>query len=127
MEKKELEFLKEITDIQGTSGNEDAVRTYLKEKFLPVADKVELDGMGSLMATLGTEGPRVLAAGHICLFLSFPLYRSYHQLINSLFHHLRSQLTYIVNVLQVFAFLFHLLIFDYNQAIVTINTYTNHS
>lgn len=45
MEEKELEFLKEITDIQRTSGNEDAVRTYLKEKFLQVADKVEVWGL----------------------------------------------------------------------------------
>lgn len=65
MENKELEFLKELTDIQGTSGNEDAVRAYLKEKFSQVADKVEIDGMGSLMATLGKEGPRILAAGHM--------------------------------------------------------------
>src|SRR5690554_5268300 len=65
MDKKELAFLKEITDIQGASGNEDAVRRYLKEKFSSVADRIETDGMGSLMATLGTEGPRILAAGHM--------------------------------------------------------------
>lgn len=65
MDEKELAFLKEITDIKGTSGNEDAVRSYLKEKFSTVADKIEIDGMGSLMATLGTEGPKILAAGHM--------------------------------------------------------------
>ena len=65
MEDKELTLLKEITNIQGTSGNEDAVRSYLREKYSQVADKVETDGMGSLMATLGNEGPRILAAGHM--------------------------------------------------------------
>jgi len=65
MDEKELALLNEITDIQGTSGNEDAVRSYLKEKFSMVADKLETDGMGSLMATLGIEGPRILAAGHM--------------------------------------------------------------
>lgn len=65
MEMKEIDFLKEITDLQGTSGNEDAVRQYLKEKYEPIADKIEYDGLGSLMATLNGEGPRILAVGHM--------------------------------------------------------------
>ena len=65
MNKKELAFLKEITDIQCTSGNEGAIRDYLKEKYEGLADKVETDGLGSLMATLGNKGPRILAVGHM--------------------------------------------------------------
>lgn len=65
MDQTELQFLKEITDIQGTSGNEDAVRAYLKNKYASLADTVETDGLGSLMATLGTEGPRIMAVGHM--------------------------------------------------------------
>ena len=65
MDQKELQFLKEITDLQGTSGNEDVVRNYLKEKYIDIADKVETDGMGSLMATLGNQGPRIMAVGHM--------------------------------------------------------------
>lgn len=62
---KEIEFLKEITDIQGTSGNEGAVRDYLRKKYEGVADKIECDHLGSLMATLNGTGPRILAVGHM--------------------------------------------------------------
>ena len=65
MNKKEIAFLKEITDLECTSGNESAVRNYLRDRYENLADKVETDGLGSLMATLGTEGPRILAVGHM--------------------------------------------------------------
>ena len=65
MDERELCFLKEITDLKGTSGGEAAVRDYFREKYEGLADKVETDGLGSLMATLGTEGPRILAVGHM--------------------------------------------------------------
>lgn len=65
MEQKELSFLKEITDLQGTSGNEEAVRKYLKDKYMPIADKIEYDGLGSIMAYHGDTGPRILAVGHM--------------------------------------------------------------
>ncbi len=63
MDDKEIQFLKEITDIEGTSGNEAAVRDYLREKYTGLADTLETDNMGSLMATLNGEGPRILAVG----------------------------------------------------------------
>ena len=65
MNQEEIKFLKEITDIQGTSGNETAVRDYLRGKYEGLADKVEVDGLGSLMATIEGEGPRILAVGHM--------------------------------------------------------------
>lgn len=65
IDSKEIAFLKEITDIQGTSGNEDAVREFLRKKYEPLADKIECDNLGSLMATLNGKGPRILAVGHM--------------------------------------------------------------
>ncbi len=65
MDNNEIQFLKEITDIEATSGNEEAVRDYLREKYQGVADTMETDGMGSLMTTLEGEGPRILAVGHM--------------------------------------------------------------
>ena len=65
MNQKELQLLKEITDLKGTSGNEDSVRNYLKDKYLQIADTIEMDGLGSLMATLGNNGPRIMAVGHM--------------------------------------------------------------
>lgn len=65
IDQKEIEFLKELTDLQGTSGNEDAVRNYLRGKYNGLADNIEYDGLGSLMATLEGDGPRILAIGHM--------------------------------------------------------------
>lgn len=65
IDSKEIQFLKELTDIQGTSGNEENVRDYLRKKYTPVADKIECDRLGSLIATLDGNGPRILAVGHM--------------------------------------------------------------
>ena len=65
MDPAELQFLKEITDLKGTSGGEAAVRDYLRIKYEGLADTVETDGLGSLMAVLEGEGPRILAVGHM--------------------------------------------------------------
>ena len=65
MDQNELAFLKEITDLKGTSGGEAAVRDFFREKYEGLADRIETDGLGSLLATLGGEGPRILAVGHM--------------------------------------------------------------
>ena len=65
MMEKELSFLKELTDLRGTSGNEDSVRAYLKKAYEPVADRIETDGLGSLIAYHGNKGPKILAVGHM--------------------------------------------------------------
>ena len=65
LDQKEVDFLREVTDLRGTSGQEAAVRDYFREKYADIADKVSTDGMGSLLAELGTSGPRILAVGHM--------------------------------------------------------------
>ena len=65
MNTEEIRFLQEITDLKGTSGGEAAVRDYFREKYEGLADQIETDGLGSLMATLNGEGPRILAVGHM--------------------------------------------------------------
>ena len=65
MNTEEIRFLQEITDLKGTSGGEAAVRDYFREKYEGLADQIETDGLGSLMATLDGEGPRILAVGHM--------------------------------------------------------------
>jgi len=63
--KKEIGFLKELTDLRATSGNEGAVREFLRKAYEPVADRIETDGLGSLAAYHGSEGPKILAVGHM--------------------------------------------------------------
>lgn len=65
MDPKELEFLKEITDLHGTSGGEGAVRDFLRAHYEGLADEIRTDGLGSLLAELKGEGPRILAVGHM--------------------------------------------------------------
>ena len=61
----ELRFLRELTDLQGTSGHEGAVRDYLRKQYEGIADRTVTDGLGSLLAFHGSEGPRILAVGHM--------------------------------------------------------------
>ena len=65
MNNDEIRFLQEITDLKGTSGNEDTVRNYFRKKYEGLADKIETDGLGSLAAYLGDKGPKIMAVGHM--------------------------------------------------------------
>ena len=40
--------IKELTELQGISGNEGEVRAYLKEKLTPLVDEVEISGLGNI-------------------------------------------------------------------------------
>lgn len=42
--------LKALTDLDGVSGNEGAVRAYILEKIQPYADKITVDSMGNVIA-----------------------------------------------------------------------------
>jgi endoglucanase len=71
MNKKDLEFLRALTEAPSPSGNEVPAAELLRKRLKGVADTVETDVMGSVHATLkGTapaakRGPSVLIAGHI--------------------------------------------------------------
>ncbi|MCX7749006.1 MAG: M42 family metallopeptidase [Clostridia bacterium] len=43
-------LLKELTELNGVSGNEDEVRNYIKEKALSLADEVKIDSIGNVIA-----------------------------------------------------------------------------
>lgn len=42
--------LKELTDLNGVSGNEGSVRNYIKEKISPYVDDIKIDSIGNLIA-----------------------------------------------------------------------------
>ena len=63
--KDEIAFLKELTDLRGTSGNEGTVREYLRKAYEPIADTIATDGLGSLIAQNGQKGPKILAVGQM--------------------------------------------------------------
>ncbi len=60
-----IENLRELVKINGVSGNESAVREYIRTRILPLADKVYEDGMGNLVAVKRGNGPKVMLMAHM--------------------------------------------------------------
>lgn len=66
---KDLEFLKELSELNGVPGHEKEVRKYMEKHFLEVVSKddIKVDGLGSITAKLVGEenGPKIMLAGHM--------------------------------------------------------------
>lgn len=62
-----LQMLKDLTDAKGIPGNEREPREVMKKYIEPFSDEIEMDGLGSLIAskTGDAEGPRVMVTGHL--------------------------------------------------------------
>lgn len=62
-----LTMLKELTDAKGIPGNEREAREVFRKYIEPLADSVELDGLGSLIAKKSGDenGPKIMIAGHL--------------------------------------------------------------
>ena len=46
--KKRFNELKELTELQGTSGFEEDIRSYLRTAITPLVDDVQQDGLGGI-------------------------------------------------------------------------------
>src|SRR5699024_210591 len=62
-----LTMLKDLTDARAMSRNEKEAREVMEKYITPVADEVETDHLGSLVAKkIGdAEGPKIMVAGHL--------------------------------------------------------------
>ncbi len=62
-----LKYLRELTEISGPSGNEDAVREYIKEKISGKVDEIFIDRMGNLIALKKGKGngKKILLDAHM--------------------------------------------------------------
>lgn len=62
-----LTMLKELTDANGIPGNERAPRQVMRKYIEPVADEIEYDNLGSLIAKKvgDVNGPKIMVAGHL--------------------------------------------------------------
>lgn len=63
-----LKMLKELTDANGVPGNEREPRQVMKKHIEPLADDIETDHLGSLIAKkTGSvpDGPKIMVAGHL--------------------------------------------------------------
>lgn len=60
--------IKELTELQGISGNEGEVRAYLKEKLTPLVDEVEISGLGNIFGIKKSsteDAPKLMVAAHM--------------------------------------------------------------
>jgi putative aminopeptidase FrvX len=60
-----LELLHQLADVPGPSGFEEPVRKLIVSNMKPYASSLRIDGMGSIIATQGSEGPRVMVDAHM--------------------------------------------------------------
>src|SRR5258708_25141016 len=55
-----VDLLQKIADAAGPSGFEEPIRKVMVDAMKPYAASLRYDGMGSIIATQGTQGPRVM-------------------------------------------------------------------
>ncbi len=60
-----LGLLRELSEAPGPSGLEGPVRALVVGRMKPYAGHIEYDGLGSVIATQGTDGPRVMLGAHM--------------------------------------------------------------
>ena len=58
-------LLQQLTDTPGPSGFEEPIRKVMVDAMKPLAGSLTFDGLGSIIATQGTEGPRVMVDAHM--------------------------------------------------------------
>jgi len=60
-----VKLLELLTNAPGPPGFEEPVRKIMVERMTPLADKIGYDGLGSVIATQGSSGPRVMIDAHM--------------------------------------------------------------
>ncbi|RDW16393.1 peptidase M28 [Oceanobacillus arenosus] len=65
MNQETLDLFKNLTELQGASGNEHLVRTFMKEELTKYADEVIQDNLGGIFGVKHGDGPKVMVAGHM--------------------------------------------------------------
>ncbi|MBN6205547.1 M42 family metallopeptidase [Ralstonia pickettii] len=65
MNQETLDLFKNLTELQGASGNEHAVRAFMKKELEKYADDIVQDNLGGVFGVKRGAGPRVMVAGHM--------------------------------------------------------------
>jgi len=60
-----IDLLRQIADAPGPPGFEEPIRKVMVEQMTPFASSITYDGMGSIIAAQGTQGPRVMVDAHM--------------------------------------------------------------
>jgi putative aminopeptidase FrvX len=59
------QLLQMLADAHGPSGFEEPVRKIMVDRMRPLADKLNYDGLGSVIAVQGSSGPRIMVDAHM--------------------------------------------------------------
>jgi len=62
---KTVALLQQLTDTPGPPGFEEPIRKVLVDLMKPLASSLTFDGLGSIIATQGSSGPRVMVDAHM--------------------------------------------------------------
>ena len=60
-----VELLRSITNAAGASGFEEPIRKVMLDAMKPYASSIAFDGLGSILATQGSTGPRIMIDAHM--------------------------------------------------------------
>ena len=60
-----IELLRQLADAPGPPGFEEPIRKVMVDQMKPYASALTFDGMGSIIATQGTQGPRIMVDAHM--------------------------------------------------------------
>jgi len=60
-----VELLRLLADTAGAPGFEEPIRKVMVEQMRPFASSITFDGLGSIIATQGTSGPRIMVDAHM--------------------------------------------------------------
>src|SRR5579871_1950641 len=60
-----IDLLRKLADAPGPPGFEEPVRKMMVDAMKPFASSIRYDGMGSILATQGADGPRIMVDAHM--------------------------------------------------------------
>ncbi|UXM84302.1 M42 family metallopeptidase [Methanococcus aeolicus] len=60
-----VNYLKELSTMEGISGREDRIRDYMEEELKKYCDEVFIDKFGNLIAKKGNTGKKIMIAAHM--------------------------------------------------------------
>ena len=60
-----IELLRQLADAPGPPGFEEPIRKVMVDQMKPYASSITFDGMGSIIATQGSQGPRIMVDAHM--------------------------------------------------------------
>src|SRR5262245_11029459 len=60
-----VDLLRQLTDTPGPPGFEEPIRKVMVDQMKPFAASITYDGLGSIIATQGTSGPRIMIDAHM--------------------------------------------------------------